>query len=162
MSRQRAFTLIEVLITVTIIGIAAAVVVPRMLEAGTLTTQGAARMVVADLLVAQNDAVAQQDARRVVFDTVNNRYSVTDDAGTVITAKWEGSGANNYIRQFGLGSRFETVALSNVTFAGNLIEYDALGAPSSGGSVDVVSNGTAYRVTVAALTGRVTVNAITP
>ena len=68
----RGFTLVEVLIVVVIIGIVGAIVVPQILTAGTLGVQAAARMVIADLQFAQNDAIARQAPRRVVFEGGNN------------------------------------------------------------------------------------------
>jgi len=68
------YTLIEVLITVTVVGLASAVVVPSLMRSGTLGLQAASRMVIADILLAQNDAIAYQSPRRAVFDVDNNEY----------------------------------------------------------------------------------------
>ena len=159
---QRAFTLIEVLIVVAVMGLIGAVVVPQMLRAGTLGVQAAGRMVISDILIAQNDAIASQANRRVVFDTANNSYSVTDEDGNVLTARWRGAGVENYTVNFNTDSRFEGVTIQNVDFGDPpddvILEFDALGAPTgSGGTLDLIFEETTYRINVARFTGRVTI-----
>ncbi|MEX0777598.1 MAG: GspH/FimT family pseudopilin [Phycisphaeraceae bacterium] len=160
--RRRGFTLVEVLIVVTIIGIAGAVIVPHMLTTGSLGIQAAGRMVIADLLYAQNEAIAQQSPCRVVFDPPNNRYYLTDGAGNVMSTSWKGDGLGNYVVNFNEDSRFAGVTISAAEFDDTLIvEFDALGAPTNGGTIDLTADGFHYRVSVADITGRVTIAAVT-
>jgi prepilin-type N-terminal cleavage/methylation domain-containing protein len=156
------YTLVEVLIVVTIIGIATAVVVPQMLTAGTLGVQAAARIVVADMLFAQNEAIARQRPVSIVFDQDNERYSLLDDTGAILSVRWKNGTANNYVVDFTTDSRFQGVVIASANFgAGNqALVFDALGGPSSGGTVEIEFQNTRYRVTVAAFTGRVTVQEI--
>jgi len=152
------YTLVEVLVIVTIIGIAAAIIVPNMLSAGTLGVQAAARIIIADILYAQNDAIAQQRNRRVVFDPDNESYSLLDDTGAVLTAKWKNGSANNYVVDFTTDSRFQGVVIVSADFGGTpTLEFDALGGPLNGGTVEIEFKNTRYRITVASFTGRVTV-----
>lgn len=160
----RAFTLIEVLVVVAIIGIAGAVVVPNMIDPGSLTIQSASRHVIADLLFAQNDAMAHQKIRRVVFDDQNDRYHVAIADGSVMGVKWMGgdAAAGNYQVDFRGDKRFSGVTLENPDFGGDsTLEFDVLGGPDSGGSVDVVHGNFRYRITVAPMTGRVTIVPVT-
>lgn len=163
-SRSRGgYTLVEILIVVTILGIAAAVVVPQMLAAGTLGVQAAARIIIADILYAQNDAIAQQRTRRVVFEPANERYSLVDENGAVLTARWMSGSANNYVVDFTSDSRFAGVEIVSANFGGTtplVLEFDALGGPLNGGTVEIVFQDQRYRVTVASFTGRVTVQQI--
>ncbi len=156
-AQREAFTLVEVLVVLVIIGIAGAMVVPAMLEPGKMGVQAAARIVIADLLFAQNEAIAKQSTHTVSFDAANNRYSVLDATGTTVVVNWkEGSGA--YVVNFKEDSRFQGVVLNNVAFkGGSAISFDALGSPSTGGSLQLTANGVTYVVSVAPLTGRVTV-----
>jgi len=81
--RASGYTLVEVLIVVTIIGFASAIIVPNILAAGTMGVQAAARIIVADILYAQNEAIARQRPVSVVFEPANDRYTLVDDvAGT--------------------------------------------------------------------------------
>lgn len=157
-----AFTLTEVLVVVTIMGLAAAVVVPQMLKPGTMHVQAAVRSIIADILVAQNEAVVRQSTRRVVFNTIDSQYSLTDGDGNPITGPWGKGG--QYVVSFRKDSRFSNVRIENVDFgndpdAKSVIAFDELGVPSSGGTVDVVSGTTRYRISIAPFTGKVTVAA---
>lgn len=166
---RRAFTLVEILVVVTIIGIAGAIVIPHLMEAGTLGVQAASRMVIADILFAQNDAIAAQNSRRVVFDVANNRYWLTTDLtfalntvpapGNAMGVNWKGGPLNsNFIFDFDTDERFDGVILQNVNFGGNTtLEFDALGGPTSGGTLQLVSGNNQYQIDVAPFTGRVTV-----
>lgn len=159
---RQAYTLIEVLVTVSIMGVAAAVVVPAMLQPGSMNIQSAARMVIADIVFAQNEAIAQQATRRVAFDPTLNRYSITDGSGNTITEPWISGTGGNYVVDFSGDSRFQGVTLSAAAFGpGSTVEFDALGSPTYGGTVDLQAGNLKYRVTVSALTGRVTIASIT-
>ncbi len=164
MRTNNAFTLVEVLITVAIIGIAAGVVVPVLSNTNSLTIQAAGRHVIADLLFAQNDAVAQQKIRRVVFDPTNHRYKVTKPDGSTLGVSWMGGDAatGNYEVDLRDDERFRGVRMENVNFGDNqTIEFDVLGGPDKGGSVDLVNGNFRYRVNVAPITGRVTIAPVT-
>ena len=159
--RPSAYTLIEVLIVVLIIGVASAIVVPQMLSAGTLGVQAAARMIMADILYAQNEAIAQQSNRKVVFDVPNNRYRLTDATGQTLTVNWKGSTAQNYVVDFNNDDRFNRVQIVSAAFSsGNTLEFNDMGGPLNGGTVELRFNNDRYRITVAPFTGRVTVDKI--
>ena len=164
---------------VTILGIASAVVVPQLMAAGTLGIQAAARLIVADLLFAQNEAIAAQEPRFIVFDPANESYQLmrTNPAtGTdeVLTMGWVNGQANNYVVDFTDDDRFagitiETVRMGSTDVTG--LEFDDLGSPAlardaSGGWVafsDEVAIVVRFRqqtltVRVQPFTGRVTVD----
>lgn len=161
--RRRGFTLTEVLVVVTIIGIAGALIVPHMMQAGTLGVQAAGRMIIADILIAQNDAIATQQVRRIIFDTDNNRYRMTDAADNTLTVTWRAASSDggNYEIDFNTDDRFEGVVLENVDFGGDeplVLEFDALGTPTGdGGALELVADSQRYSVDVAPFTGRVTI-----
>ena len=169
--QRRAYTLIEVIIVMTIIAIAAAIVVPQMLKAGTMTAQAAGRSIIADLLWAQNDAIARQRPRRVTFDSANDLYKVekdTDGDGTwePIPAQWRTGNTNtgNYEVDFNVDSRYVGVEIVSAEFPDaehNYIDYDDIGSPSTGGNVVIESQGTRYRIDVTPMTGRVTITNVT-
>ena len=158
---RRAYTLVEVLIVVSILGIVGAMVVPSMLTAGEMGVQAAARIVVADLLYAQNEAIAQQAERRVVFDLAENRYRLVDENGKPLTAKWIDGKGENYEIDFDEDRRFQGVSLVAVDFETNPgVAYDVLGTPNHGGSVELQYERRRYRINVASFTGRVTVTQV--
>lgn len=158
-----AYTLVEVLLVVTILGIVSAAVIPSMLTAGQMGVQAAARIIVADLLYAQNEAIAQQAPRKVVFDVANNRYRLVDQNDAVLTMDWISGQANNYVVDFTEDRRFQGVTITAVDFGlptPGAITFNDLGGPSSGGSITITFDQQQYRIDVAEFTGRITVTAI--
>lgn len=163
------YTLIEVLIVVTIMGLAAAIVVPNMLQGGSLGVQAGARMIIADLLFAQNEAMAQQSPRRVTFNTTENSYRVQkyDSATSAWVLEYnpsEGASNNqqNYEIDFNKDSRFKGIEMVAADFGGgSSVEFDDMGNPSSGGTVRLKFEDHEYEIKVAPFTGRVTVQRVT-
>ncbi|MEM6334055.1 MAG: type II secretion system protein [Planctomycetota bacterium] len=165
--RRRGYTLIEVLVTVTVLALASAVVVPSLLRSGELGLQAAARMVIADTLFTQNDAIAYQAPRRIVFDVSNNEYrleeGVADNIGnitwSVMDGRLQGGGGGEYLVDFDTDNRFDGVVLIAADFNGSeMVSFDVLGGPSSGGFVRLRFEGEVYRIEVAEFTGRVSVS----
>ncbi len=154
-----AFTLLEVLVVVVILGLIAAAVVPQISRAGGMSAQAAARLIVSDLMFAQNEAIAQQAWRQVIFDPTHDSYRLADAGGTTLTAPWMGG---DYVVSFADDRRFSGVSLVGVDFSGQTqVVFDDLGTPDAGGTIDVAADGTGYRITVAAFTGRITVAPVT-
>lgn len=156
-----AYTLVEVLVVVTIIGIAAGIVVPQMMTAGSMTLQGAGRMIIADLLYAQNDAVVQMRPRKMVFDVAGNGYRLTDGEGNPISVNWRtgGSSLGSYSVDFASDSRFQGVRITAADFGGKAeLEYDEMGTPAAGGYVEITGANFKFRITVTPMTGRVTIS----
>jgi len=159
--RRRGYTLIEVLIVVSIMGLVGAMVVPSMLTAGSMGVQAAARIIVSDLLYTQNEAIAQQSPHRIIFDAANDSYRVVDSVGNTLTASWINGKANNYIVDFTKDRRFRGVTITGVNFGGaNEIEFNDLGGPNTGGSITIEFDRRSYRIDVADFTGRVTVTQV--
>ncbi len=147
--------MVELLIIVAILAVMALLVVPHITGAGDHQVQGAARALISDISFAQGDAMSRQATRKVVFDLDNNSYRLTDGSDTVLAATWHGG---SYQRDFDDDGRFAGVKLVDVYFDdGSTLVFDDMGAPVSGGWVDMKSGDDSYRVTVAPFTGRVTV-----
>ncbi len=155
-----AFTLVEVLTVVAIISIAGAVVVPHIMSRGQMGVQAAGRIVISDIVFAQNEAYSRQAVRRVIFEPNNNRYRLADGTNTTLTVGWKknGTAGQNYTVDFNQDGRFEGVLLENVDFGGDaILEFDELGSPMDGGTLELVADNIRYRITVAAFTGQVTI-----
>ncbi len=63
----RSYTLIELIMVMAVLALAAAILIPNMSFRNSLTVQGVVRLLIADLSFAQSDALANQQYRRVVF-----------------------------------------------------------------------------------------------
>lgn len=176
----RAFTLIEVLVTIVILGIAGALVIPAMGETGILKVQGAVRTIISDITFAQSDAVAFQERRAIMFDLPNNSYRLVQVPGSTLDPinntlfdpqKSDGLFVVDFRRQL----QFGDAQILEASFDGepNLI-FDPLGGPvadpsgaipGAGGTIRVRGSGSEFVITVEPFTGRVTVardNAIGP
>jgi len=75
-NRQRhAYTLIEILIVIVIIGIAVSMALPTISNTQGLRVREAARMLAADIEFALSESITHGDNPRLIkFDTVNNNY----------------------------------------------------------------------------------------
>lgn len=175
-ARQRGYTLVEVLVVVTVLGLAAAMIVPSMGSTGVLRIQSAARQLVADITYAQSDALAYQTRRAVVFLPGENRYVVCEVNGAIVDPETDAIFSSSHP-----GDKFDVTIdaekmggaqISVANFDGdNVLVFDEMGGPvqapdsetpSSGGFVQISGSGFVYRVAVEPYTGRVTVTNVTP
>jgi prepilin-type N-terminal cleavage/methylation domain-containing protein len=169
--RAAGYTLIEVLVVVTLLGMAAALLVPSMGQTGVLRVQASVRTIVADIAYAQSDALAYQRRRAIVFSKDENRYTIYDvkgdapfpDEDILVDGTRESGRA-----EVGLNDpRFGGAAITGVSFdGGSILTFDEIGGPvqtptgdtpSVGGYVEVTGSGSVFRVNVEAYTGRVSV-----
>ncbi len=173
---RRGYTLIEVLIVVIILGIASAIIVPSLSEAGSMGLQGAARLVIADMLYAQNEAVAAGEDRGVVFDVLNNQYRVVErwdsdsngslDSSKPITMNWRNGEAENYIVDFKKDQRFKNIQIISARFpdtvgSASALWFNDIGAPDSatdGGQIVLGYNVKRVTLDVSPLTGRISIS----
>ena len=163
----RAYTLIEVLVVVTVLGIAAALVVPSFGQTGVLRVQGAIRTIVADIAIAQSDAIAFQKGRAIVFhnDPSGPWYTVCEVNGPNIDENLDrirsqqlGGGEFGY-------STFDHLNLGT----NNMIVLDELGGPvtapqgttpAPAQSFEIVGSEQRFRINIEAYTGKVTVDSL--
>ena len=140
-----AFTLVEILVVVVILGIAAAVIVPQMGTRDDLRVDGARRMVMADLIYAQNRSISTQTWHYVVFDATSSprsykivtNLSTTNPNGTPV--QHPVTRADEFKAVFGLNAPagttsithgLEVIGLGTVNIEGhNILCFDELGVP---------------------------------
>lgn len=159
----RGYTLVEMLIVITILGIAAAMVIPSFGSVGVLRVQGAVRTIVADITEAQSDAVALQRGRGIVFanDGDDPRYTVAEVNGNALDTDLD----HLTIRHLG-GEAYGFTTITAINFPNNTLVFDELGGPvdAPGGSnpapagyIDITGSDQSFRINVDACTGRVQV-----
>lgn len=158
----RAYTLIEILVVVVVLGICAASAIPSMGSASVLRAQAAVRTIVSDITFAQSDALAFQTGRAILFDQANNSWKICEIHSTIIDPN-----ADLIYQSQIRGTDFGDAHISAVNFGGaTQIYFDEMGGPvtaaqgttpAPNGYLEVTGSGETYRVTVEGFTGRVTV-----
>jgi prepilin-type N-terminal cleavage/methylation domain-containing protein len=81
---KNAFTMIEIIVVVIIISIAAMMAIPMLSSAGSTQARAAANMLAADLEYARSISITTGRNFSVVFDKANQTYSIKDSDGNII------------------------------------------------------------------------------
>lgn len=156
----RGFTLVEILVVLVILAIAAAIVVPRVSGMGDLQVASAARMALANMQYAQNEAIVSQRAVTVAFDLAGNAYELRYTDGTLLTHPVD---KDDFRVQFASTTGVEKVSILAASFGGQAkVTFDSLGSPSSNGEVTFIADGHRQRITVSPVTGHMSVAVIDP
>lgn len=130
------FTLVEVLAVVVILGIASAMVMPYLGTRNDQYVQAAARVAMADLIYAQNQAIVTQTTQYVQFDTTAQTYSLltASPATSPLVYATNPTSTQNYLRKFNSSTtpQLQNVTLNTVNFDGKTtMAFDELGQPLS-------------------------------
>ena len=118
---DRALTLVELLIVIVLIAIAATLAVPLTADTDATRLRAAARLLTADLAFALIESITHADDRCVViFDQANGSYTIARSSapGTPITEPITGQ---PYVTQFGSGRAAE---LAGVSIQGHSLDGD--------------------------------------
>jgi prepilin-type N-terminal cleavage/methylation domain-containing protein len=178
MHARRGYTLIELLLVVAILAIAALLLVPSLVRRDTYAVEAALRRLVADITFAQSDALAGQGYRRVFFDPEGRGWSVARVRESALGLPFDQETAD-YVRdplasgdgqpmvvELDRDPRFAGVRVESIQLDGsrNWITFDPLGGtiaeagvPGTGGSLVVRSDNLTYRVEIGAFTGKVSI-----
>ena len=146
--KATGFTLVELVVTIGILAIVAAVAIPRFFQASTFESRGFYDKSAAVVRLAQKTAIAW---RRPVFVCVNAtqvRAGTASGCATALTYPVSGTPA------------VET-APAGVTLNALEISFDGLGRPSSGATIvfsSTVAGDPARQINIAAETGYVSAN----
>ena len=178
-SRPRAYTLIELIMVVALLGIAAAILGPQLINLGRLEASSAVRRLVADITFAQSEALAAQSFTRIHFYDDGRGYCLlnvtesdfdqpfdSDTADYVPDPSGLVRGLGHYIVDYSRDDRFESVTVSELALddGGRSLTFDSLGGtvespgtPAGEGRIVLTGEEAEYEVTVAPVTGKVSV-----
>jgi len=150
----RAFSLLEVVLVLALIGIVAAIAVPRHASAlARYRAESAARRIAADLEYARSLAESSSSHQIIVFDTAADTYTLVgrsdpDDPGQTYTVVLDESPYHATLAAAGFGGTAK-------------VAFDGFGMPSAGGAVQIQVGPYAYTVSVDAESGAVSVSTAT-
>jgi prepilin-type N-terminal cleavage/methylation domain-containing protein len=170
---RRAFTLAEILVVVVVLGIAAALILPKIGNRDDLRATSMAREIMADLAYAQSRAVSTQTPTYVRFDMVNDRYDLLEQIAPSDVFMTHPVNLDNFRVPLGSGRTddLKDVVLDQVTFdTHTVLMYDEMGAPHSydptsqtsaplaAGSVRIKSHSYTLTITIQPFSGELKVN----
>lgn len=147
----RGFTLIELVIVLTILGVVASIAAPRFSSAqAQYRVHAAAARISADMTSVQRQARFAGEPRRIDFDLTQHAYSVWRNPSEV---------KSNLLETIDLSLEPYLATIVSAAFGGDAtIRFDGYGMPDSGGSV-VVQVGTHQRtVSITADSGNAVVD----
>ena len=154
---RRGFTVIEILIVLVILTIAALTAVPMLSSASSVQIRSAASMIAADLEYAKSMAISRGQNYSVRFDQNADSYQLEDQDNNVIQHPVKKG--FDYIVDFQSDTRLNRVDITGASFSGNPdVEFDSMGSPQSGGTVSLQAGGTTVTVMVEPITGYISIN----
>jgi len=157
------FTLIELIIVIVIISIAALTAIPMMSSAASVQIRSAANMLTADLEYAKSMAISRAQKFSVVFDKDTESYRIEDQNGNVIPHPVKKGFP--YEINFSTDGRLDKVDIVDADFdTTSEVKFDYLGSPYNGsdghlnsGVISLQAGGTTTTVTVEAVTGFISI-----
>lgn len=180
---RRGYTLIEVLIVVTILGLAGSLLVPYLSSKGDFDTQSAVRTLIADISFAQSDALANQGFRSIYFYPDGTGWCLVRATEDAVGSEFDPATADYvydplasnaergaYIVNLRDRQAFSSVRVTSVDLDGGkrVMTFDELGGtiasggiPGTGGKVVLTSPQASYQLDIAPVTGKVRVTRLT-
>jgi MSHA pilin protein MshC len=152
---QRGFTLVELVMTMVIIGILAAVVAPRFFDANVFKSRGFADQVQSTLRYAQKEAIAQRRNVCVALNatTITLKIATTSGTGNACTniLLLPGGSSNSISAPTGSGITMTYSLPSFVFYGSGAPSFTSPGYPT----VNVSISGATNSITIEAQTGYV-------
>lgn len=152
----RAFTLIEAMLVMILIGLTAAVAVPMLSNSNDQLLMSAAQTLAFDIEYARDQAVMLHDSVQLTFSPVTKTYQLLDASDTPLTHPL--TKQDYSVLMTSVGSVDMTLGVS-LTDGGNTVIFDAYGTPDTGGTITLGHPTTEIQMKVSldSATGTVTV-----
>ncbi len=152
------FTLIEIIIVIVILAIAAMTAIPMLSSAGSVQIRSAANMIAADLEYAKSMAISRGQDYSVEFDESSESYSIykEGDASPIDHPVKKGF---PYTIDFKNDGRLNKVDITSVNFnSTKRVTFNCLGSPYYGGTINLNADGSTATITVEPVTGYISIN----
>jgi len=164
-SRRTGFTLVEMLMVLVILVIAAAIVIPSIGTAGDSQAASAVRVLQSDLDLARSLALTTQQPYAVVFSDDLRSYKVVanyagagGDYATVTAIDDPVSSKKRRDVTLSAMNKMGSAAVSNLSLGGKTyVKFLSQGDPEAGGTITVTAGRTAWTITIQPLTGMLSV-----
>jgi len=162
---QEGFSLVELIIVITIMGILAWIAYPRLTATTEIKLDAAARRVAADLRYAQNRSIGTRVVHGLLFDAAAERYSVFAPTPATIAVD-PADRARTLTVDFTRRTEFNGVTIVSAAFGTTPgVKFDYFGVPRDTAGTDLAATGRVVltcgglvdTVEVTPATGKVTV-----
>jgi prepilin-type N-terminal cleavage/methylation domain-containing protein len=155
-----AFTFVELMVVLVILGIAAMLAVPMFSSAADSQLQAAAAMVAADLDYAKNLAITRQTNVTVVFNAGTESYQVQNSSGVIFSHPTKAGAL--FQENFASDSRTSRVDITAASFDSvSSVTFDYLGSPYSGTTTAVAMTSGQIALSAGTYSTTVTIEPVT-
>ena len=142
--QKRAFTLVEIIIVVVILGIAAAIAIPMVSNAADIRVRAAANKIAADLDYVKSMAITHQKKYLAIFDESNNSYEVRVEPFGLSDVIDHPVNPGPFSVDFSTDGNLDRVNIASADFdsgssVSNVLTFDYLGSPYSGTTTPLAS-----------------------
>ena len=133
------FTLIETIMVIVIIGIMAAVAIPRFNAFYGIKLGGVSKKVVSDIRYVQRLAVSRHQSYNLNFSTnPTNRYTVTVAAGGGYAK--DPFSRQDFIVNFNTDPHYGGIRIAATTFGGGILQFDWQGIPCNSAGLPLAAD----------------------
>ena len=159
------FTLVEIIVVVVILGIAALIAVPMLSSAADMQVRAAANRLAADLDYAKGLAVTHQKNYSVVFYPASESYDIRETVANVIV-KNPVRPDQDYVVNFSTDSNMSRVNIASTDLTSDTVTFDYLSSPYTGGSplnsgvITLQAEAFTMTVDIEPMTGYVTISGL--
>lgn len=138
----RGMTVIELTMVMVIIGILAALVVPRFEGFYFIKFNGAMKRVLQDIRYVQQLAISRHEDYKIYFDASANKYEVRKVSDNSLAVN--PFGRNNFVVNFNTDPQYSGIDITSANFGSGdpSLRFNWQGAPLNGSGVSLTTEGT--------------------
>jgi prepilin-type N-terminal cleavage/methylation domain-containing protein len=145
---DRAFTLIEMVMVIVIVGILTAVAIPRFSSFYAIKLDGVAKKLVSDIRYVQQIAVAEHVNTRIVFNSAVDTYTAYKEVSPSGSGNWivlvdpfTRRSLNPWVN-FVTDPKYQGINILSVNFGGTpTLRFDWQGVPQDGNGANLSADG---------------------